>query len=271
MDRKDLIFFKQWFSDYCKSFYSSHKDDQKNIFLKEQHTFCVCENMIQIADEIPLNNNEALLAEAIALFHDVGRFPQYAKYKTFRDSNSENHGALGAKILDEKKVLRHITKKERELITQVIKYHNAFKIPAKQTPETVFFLKLIRDADKLDIWRVFLDYYESPDAERASAIGLGFSDVQTYSPEIVASIYKKQITPLVKAKTFNDYRLVQLSWIYDLNFSASLREVLKRDYINRIASYLPQTEDIKSVSAYLEEYIYQRVNEKDNERTEQLS
>ena len=41
------------------------------------------------------------VAEAIALFHDVGRFPQYARYKTFRDSISTNHAALGASVLFE--------------------------------------------------------------------------------------------------------------------------------------------------------------------------
>ena len=103
MTRNDLNFFKKWFSDYCKSFYSSDIEDQKNIYLKEQHTFNVCKNIIEIAKGLSLSNDQIILAETVALFHDIGRFPQYAKYKTFRDSISVNHGLLGAQTLLGKK------------------------------------------------------------------------------------------------------------------------------------------------------------------------
>src|SRR3972149_2809827 len=159
MTKSDLIFFRSWFSDFCRSFYSAHEEDQRNILLKETHTHNVCENMRHLAGELPLKNEEVLLAEAAALFHDIGRFPQYAEHKTFRDASSVNHAALGARILVEKGVLAGLSQKEQGLILAAVRFHNAFTLPDIADKEALLCLKLIRDADKLDIWRVFVEYY----------------------------------------------------------------------------------------------------------------
>jgi hypothetical protein len=259
MKRDDLIFYKKWFSDYCKSFYSPDIKDQKNIYLKEQHSFNVCKNIVEIAKGLSLSNNQTILAETIALFHDIGRFPQYAKYKTFRDSISVNHGLLGAQTLQEEKVLQNLPEKEQELIIQAVKFHNAFSIPRKQKHDTLLFIKLIRDADKLDIWRVFIDYYESPEVERASAVNLELPDMPEYSEDVLSYLYKKQIVPLSKIKTLNDFKLLQLSWIYDLNFKPSLNLLSERDYIDRITAKLPQTEDIRKAFLSLKEFVRQKL------------
>src|SRR4030042_5618064 len=176
MTGDELIFFKKWFTDYVQSFYSSNKEDQKNISLKENHTFDVCKNVVGIAGELGFSDEDIMLSEVIALFHDIGRFPQYAKYKTFRDRKSVNHGLLGAQTLIQEKILQPLPDNEQELIIKVVRFHNAFSIPKSEKEDVVFFLKLIKDADKLDIWRVFLEYYDAPEEERASAVGLGLPE-----------------------------------------------------------------------------------------------
>ncbi len=259
MTKDDLLFFKNWFSDYCRSFYSSNREDQKNISLKENHTFNVCKNILEIAKDLALDDNGMMLAETAALFHDIGRFPQYAKYKTYNDSISVNHGLFGAKTLIEEKTLKKIPDKEQNLIIKAVRFHNAFSIPTKATEEIVFILKLIRDADKLDIWRVFIEYYENSEEERPTAVGLGLRDTSDYSREIILSLRKGKIASLSKVKTLNDFKLMQLSWIYDLNFKISVRLFLEKDYIGKITSQLPQNEEIKNTSLYLEEYIRRRL------------
>lgn len=54
-------------------------------------------------------------------------------------------------------------------------------------------------------------------------------------------------------KTTTDFKILLLSWIYDLNFSASLRLLSDKGYMQRIASELPQTKEIKKASEILEE------------------
>ena len=116
MIEKDLIFFREWFDSYTKTFISSDEKDRKNIELKIEHSLRVAENIVKISESLSLNANEVLLAEAVALFHDLGRFPQYALYKTFQDRKSVNHGLLGTKVLLKENVLNRLPDFEKDLI-----------------------------------------------------------------------------------------------------------------------------------------------------------
>ena len=258
MTESDLLFFKDWFSEFCMTFCLKDKKEQKNITLKEEHTGLVCENILAIANGEGLEANQVLLAQAIALFHDVGRFPQYAKYRSFKDSASVNHGLLGANTLIEQKVLDRLPASEREIVIDAVKFHNSFSIADMADPDKILFLKLIRDADKLDIWRVFIGYYESTDEEKPEAISLGLLDTPSYTAEILQPLMERQIVSLAKLQTLNDFKLLQLSWIYDLNFTTSYRLLIERDYISRIAATLPQTDEIQKAVALVQTYAQEK-------------
>ena len=230
-------------------------EDQKNIELKEHHTYRVRENMKEIAKGLALGEEQVTLAGATALFHDVGRFPQYAKYRTFRDSISVNHGILGAQTLIEAKVLDNLPEEEQEIIVQAVRFHNAFSVPKSETEDKAFFIRLIRDADKLDIWRVFLDYYEGPDENRASAVSLGLPDIPEYSEDALSSLYDEKIVSLSKVRTLNDFKLLQLSWVFDLNFLPSFRLLSERNYIDRITAHLPRVKAIDNLAFFLKEFV----------------
>jgi putative nucleotidyltransferase with HDIG domain len=257
----DSVFFRRWFTDYVKSFYSPDKEDQKNISLKEKHTFDVCKNMIEISGELGLSDTNTMLSEVIALFHDIGRFPQYAKYKTFRDRKSVNHGVLGAETLIERNILQNLPDKEQEFIIKAVRFHNAFSIPKVEGEDTIFFIKLIKDADKLDIWRVFLEYYDAPEGERASAVGLGLQDITGYSEEILSCILRGQMVSLSLLKSLNDFKLMHLSWVYDLHYKPSFRLLSERAYIDKIICHLPEDDKIQMASSVLKEYVRERLRE----------
>ncbi len=260
MTGNDLQFFKSWFSEFCKVYHLDNEKEQRNITLKEAHTLHVCRNILAVGRGEALGPNEMLLAETIALFHDIGRFPQYAQYRTYKDSISINHGLLGANTLLEKKVLIRLADREQDLITDAVKFHNAFAISDIVDPDKLRFLKLIRDADKLDIWRVFIEFYESPDEEKPEAVGLGLPDSPSYSEEILSLIRNKQIISLARLKTSSDFKLLQLSWIFDLNFTASFMLLIERDYINRIAATLPQTDEILDIVARVSAYVREKLD-----------
>jgi len=259
MNKKDLSLFKDWFSDYCQSFYPANDEDRSNFMLKETHSHSVCANIVKIARDLQLTEGEILLAETVALFHDIGRFPQYAKYKTFRDAISVNHGLLGARVLSEEKVLSHLPLDEQEFIIAGVKFHNAFGLPKIKDLDALLLLKLIRDADKLDIWRVFIEYYDGLHDHKASAVGLGLPETSKYTSDVLACIYKKQIAALSNLKTLNDFKLLQLSWIFDLNFKTSFELLLERDYINRYVLHLPQTEEILNAMTFLRSFVNEKL------------
>lgn len=259
MTKNDLKYLKQWFADYTKRFYSSIHNDQRNIMLKIEHSHNVSKNIIEIASYLKLSDHELSLAEAIALFHDVGRFSQYARYRTFRDAGSKNHGLLGAQILVNENVLRNLSDDEQELIIQVVKFHNAYAIPTVLKGDMVLFLKLIRDADKIDIFRVFIKYYESAAEDRATATAFGVPDTPEYSRVMLSCIFNKQVASYSDIKNENDFKLMKLSWIYDMHFKESLKLLQTRDSVNRIIRKLPQTGEISAAMKILRQYISKRL------------
>lgn len=260
MTHNELKTLKNWFYDYTQSFFSSDEEDNRNLSLKIIHTHNVCGNIIRIAKEEQLSHNEIILAESSALFHDIGRFEQYRKYKTFNDGVSINHGRLGSAVLQNEKILKNLPSGEEDLIIHTVKFHNAFAIPEIADPKKIFFLKLVRDADKLDVWRVFTEYYESSADERASVASHGLPDLPEYSANILSCVFNKKMASFLDVKTLNDFRLLHLSWVYDLNFKASFRLLLERDYIRKIITYFPQTDEIKAASRVLYKFLETRLN-----------
>jgi hypothetical protein len=259
MNIDDLKDLKTWFSEYCDSFSTSCDEDQRNFDVKRKHTDNVCSNMLLIAQDLELDDHLTIVAEAVALFHDIGRFPQYRQYKTFQDSISVNHAALGAKVLIENSALHDLPKEDQDLIVRAVTLHNVLAIPGELDQDLLQLVKMVRDADKLDIWRVFLDYYAQPAQDKPTAVGLGLPDIPEYSPEVLAQLHQRKLVLLSSLKTLTDFKLLQLAWIFDLNFSASLRIVAQRRYIDRFALTLPKTGAVADAMDAVREYLNEKL------------
>ncbi|HET6420610.1 MAG TPA: HD domain-containing protein [Geobacteraceae bacterium] len=259
MTPENMAEIRKWFSEYCRSFYSDYEDFQRNISLKEDHTFRVCSNILEIGRGESLDEDGLGIAEAVSLLHDVGRFEQYRQYGTFRDADSVNHAELGAQILEDYEVLSPLFPRERTIIAHAVEFHNAFAIPKTLTEEARFFLKMIRDADKLDIWRVFIDYFNKPEQERASAAGLGLPDKPRCSAVVLKQISDRKMVRLSTVKTLNDFKIMQLSWIFDLNFSTSFRLIKDRNCIDGLASTLPADDRVAIVVGLVRDYVNAKI------------
>ncbi len=215
--------------------------------------------MAAIARSLPLEADGVMLAEAVALFHDVGRFPQYRTYRTYEDGISANHAALGAKALIENDVLRDLPKKERDLVIRAVALHNVFALPEGLDPDTVLFLKMVRDADKLDIWRVFIEQAAAPSEDRASAANLSLPDTPDYSPAVLAALRGKELVSYSTLRTMNDFRLLQLAWTFNLNFAASLRMMERARIIDRLAVLLPDSAEMRDAVDFVREQVAARL------------
>ena len=238
---KTLSELKSWFSGYVDTFRSTDPDDRKNIELKEEHTRRVCEEILDIGQSLQLSDEDLHLAEITALFHDIGRFEQYARYGTFSDLLSEDHALLGVRVLQKHRVLDSLDPETRDLILRTVSYHNRATLPKEETTRCLFFTKLLRDADKLDIWRVVTDYYRQKDGVRNGTIELNLPD----TPEISQDVYKDatagRTIRTVSLKTLNDFKVLQMGWVFDVNFKRTFQLVRERRYLEMIRDALPRT------------------------------
>lgn len=250
--------YRAWFSRFVEEHREPDDAHQRNILLKEGHTREVCANAGAIAAGLGLDGPSAALAGAVALFHDAGRFPQYRRFRTFQDSVSANHAVLGATELLAQKVLAGLPPRERSLIVRAVTLHNVFTLPPLPDRELDLHARIVRDADKLDIWRVFIEYFSLPPAERPSAAGLGLPDTPELSPGILAALERREMVRLTSLRSLNDFRLLQLAWIYDLNFAPSFRMVLKRGVIDRLSAGIPRSPEVVRALDSLREHVAER-------------
>jgi HD superfamily phosphohydrolase YqeK len=248
MHNDQLIRLKTWFAAYTRSFLTDEATADSPFVLKIDHTARVCENICLLGRSIHLTDEQIRVAEAVGLLHDVGRFAQYRRYRTFNDRQSANHAVLGINVLEAAAVLDDLAAGEKTRIIDAVRFHNAPALPRNRPPETTLFIKLIRDADKLDIWKVFADFFRY-DQRPERAIVQNLPDDPGWSEAMVAAIVEKRTADFGDMKTLNDFRLLQLSWVFDLNFNETSVQAQKRGDVAAIAGLLPDDRAVRHAVA----------------------
>jgi len=255
MNEETVSGLKQWFEDYVNTFQSGNVEYKKNIDLKRDHTRRVCEEILDIGKSLDLGDEDLRLAQVIALFHDVGRFSQYARYGTFSDLRSEDHALLGARILREKNVLKDIGPEEEDLILRAVTYHNRSTLPEKETEKCLFMTRLLRDADKLDIWRVVTDYYREQEGSRNGALELDMPDSPDVSPKVCEDLMAQRIVKMGNLRTLNDFKLLQMGWVFDINFPRTFHLIRERGFLAMIRDALPESQQVLTIYSQIESYL----------------
>jgi len=260
IQEKTAAGLKRWFKQYADAFHNGDPEHDRNIDLKIEHTRRVCAEILEIGRSLQLDTNDLRLAEVIALFHDVGRFAQYDRYGTFLDLKSEDHAVLGVKVLDSSDVLKGMHEDTQRLIKRVVGYHNRRTLPENETEECLFFAKLLRDADKLDILRVVTDYYSKKGDARNESIELDLPDIPDVSDEVCADVKAGRNVKTESLRTLNDFKLLQMAWIYDVNFPRTFQLIRDRNYLEAIRNTLPRTQMIADIHAHLWAYLKAHCN-----------
>ena len=245
----------RWMYDYMRSFRTDDPDVMRGIRLKEIHTGYVTANARALAKHLGCSEHDTALAEIIGLFHDVGRFRQYAVYQTFNDAASEDHAELGLKVLaEEVDFLERLVTADADSVRFARKYHNKKAIAETDDERKLFFAKIIRDADKLDIYRVLLPFLAPDGAEKAPNF-VPSDAAQEVSPDFVADFAAGRQADYYRLRTHGDRKIVRLMWIYDINFMWTLRRIVERGYVDAFIESLPAQAGIAEGVARLRAYI----------------
>ena len=231
-----------WMSAYMKSFYTDDEEVQNGILIKEKHTGYVTANCVELAKNLNLSQHDVELAEIIGLFHDVGRFYQYQKYKTFNDAQSEDHAELAFKVIDDLEFFNELDDKDNEVMRFAIQNHNKKTVAPTDDERKILFAKLIRDADKLDIYRVLEPYFAQENAAKMPNFITGRSP--EISPDFIKNFVEGEQADFNKIRTNGDRKIVRLMWIYDINFKWTIEKIVERGYIEKIVENLPMDAEV---------------------------
>ena len=241
-EEKNLV---KWFEAYVHQFAVRDGKLAPMLILKLDHSRRVADNAADIGKDLGFNREDARSARILGLFHDIGRFTQFADHQTFRDELSFNHGHRGANIVEKCAALSSCSAPDRGKIIAGIRQHNRANLPTGLDPDAMKFVKLARDADKLDIFFILYSSWKNDDLRRSPNITLMVKLDGPINPLVLAEIKRKQTVSATNVKSLADIFLLQLSWVYDLNFRPSYQRLISRKVIDQIAEVLPQTAEIR--------------------------
>ena len=216
-----------------KKFLNKYNDKHELGFdLKVVHTYHVVDNAKTIATNLNLSEEDINLAELIALLHDIGRFEELNFLKKF-DSVAFEHASYGVKMLFDENLIRDFIEDNRydDIIRVAIDNHSRLAIQDGLDERSLLHSKIIRDADKLDNFRVKKE-------EKIEAIFPGKvknkNDLESsaVSDKVFETVKNNKCVDIHDRTTLLDYWVCVLAFAFDLNFKETYQIVKDNDYIN---------------------------------------
>ena len=248
---------------YFKQYSDRYDPNISRIRLKIIHIKHVAANSREIAKMIGLSTEDQDLAELIGLLHDIGRFEQVRIYGTFNDRTSIDHADKGVEVLFQDGEIRNFITDIQydQIIEKAVKNHNKFQIEDGLSEREQLFCKIIRDADKLDIFRDFL----TEKLEDLVHMETDDVSIEILSPEFYDAFLEKKPLKFADCKTNMDFLVCILAFIYDFNFRETLMIVNEQNYITRIIERIDAKdsftrERLDKLGSFATDYIKQAIN-----------
>ena len=144
------------------------------------------------------------------------------------------------KVLDELELMKKLAPEDEALVRFAIKNHNKKVIEPTDSKRELLFAKLLRDADKLDIYRVLTPYLDNEDAMMPKFVKN--TGEHLVSEGFVQDFAEGNQVDYYRIKTQGDRVLVRLMWVYDINFAWTLKKVVEKGYVDKVVEHLPVKE-----------------------------
>lgn len=239
----DILHHEAWFGSYVDRFLTGEAEHDAHMELKREHSLRVLGHARGIVKEaVACGNMDVVSARAAllgALYHDMGRFEQYRRWRTFSDARSANHGLLGGRILNEERPLADEPLAVRRLAACAVVLHNRFALPPGISPRAGKVARVVRDADKLDIFRILAAHLE-PGVPRDEVVVLHLPEAEgQWSPAVLDAVRAGGLASYADMRCMNDFRILLCGWCFDLGFAASRRLLRESGRVERLLSWLP--------------------------------
>ena len=246
-DQKELA---KLYAQYVDTFRLADGTLPPMMELKRIHTAHVVANAELIAEGEHFDAPTRCAALAAALLHDTGRYEQLKRYNTFRDSDSVDHAVFSHDIVQGKGWLERgsFAADMKESILAAILYHNRRELPEGLPPLTLLASHTVRDADKLDIFRVLEDQIKSTPWREASQAFWNLSTTAAPNPAVVQAIAARQPVDYQNIKSLADFVLIQVGWMVSGLYFETARQICRaRGHLEFRRNFLHQLTDDPSI------------------------
>lgn len=234
-----------------KNYVDKYDMNEKMIKLKYYHSLRVKSLSQLIAKYAGFNDEDAKIAEVVGLLHDYGRFPQWEKYHTYKDRISIDHADLAVDLLFNQNQIKNFWNKEEDYdeIYDAIKYHNKFEVADNLSEHNKTLCKIIRDADKLDIF-----YLLSENLIEEHEIDAPISE------KVISNFNQNKLVLLTDIQNGNDTILAHLAFVFDLNYKYSFKHLHDHKIIDKYFEFIKDKEKFRPYFEIIQKYIEERMN-----------
>lgn len=271
INRKNVI---NAFAEYVRNYDPS---DEK-IKLKIDHTYRVAGLCQRIAESLGLSEPDVDIAWLLGMLHDIGRFEQIRRFGTFNDVQSVDHAEFGADLLFKEGLIRKFAEgyyeecelaepenqedeqiiknnehhnKDTGLLEMAIRQHNKYRVKEDLTERQRMFCDILRDADKVDIFKVNADIpmeiiYDVTTEELKNGI---------ITKEVLESFYKKETVLKSVRRSAVDHIVGHISLLFELVYKESYRQAKEQGYVYKLLDFKSDVPEVNAEFDDMRKYI----------------
>lgn len=238
-----------------KKYVEQFDSDNEMIAMKISHSYHVAELAKILGKRLELTEEEINLVKTIGLLHDIGRFVQYEKTKSYNAATTKiDHGKVATDYLFKEEHIQDfaIPEKYYSIVETAIYNHNKLEIEEDLTEEELFYVHLTRDVDKIDIFR------QEATIENKQLI-------EQITPKVKEAFFEHHLINIKEVKTKSDEILVELAYVFDIHFQESYALLKDTDnlelYLSVIEVNKGLEEEFESIKKEVRTYLEERIEE----------
>lgn len=271
INRKNVI---NAFAEYVRNYDPS---DEK-IKLKIDHTYRVAGLCQRIAESLDLSEPDVDIAWLLGMLHDIGRFEQIRRFGTFNDVQSVDHAEFGADLLFKEGLIRKFAEgyyeecelarsgneeaeqiiknnehhnKDTGLLEMAIRQHNKYRVKEDLTERQRMFCDILRDADKVDIFKVNADIpmeiiYDVTTEELKNGV---------ITKEVLESFYKKETVLKSVRRSAVDHIVGHISLLFELVYKESYRQAKEQGYVYKLLDFKSDVPEVNAEFGDMRKYV----------------
>lgn len=271
INRKNVI---NAFAEYVRNYDPS---DEK-IKLKIDHTYRVAGLCQRIAESLGLSEPDVDIAWLLGMLHDIGRFEQIRRFGTFNDAQSVDHAEFGADLLFKEGLIRKFAEgyyeecelarsgneeaeqiiknnehhnKDTGLLEMAIRQHNKYRVKEDLTERQRMFCDILRDADKVDIFKVNADIpmeiiYDVTTEELKNGV---------ITKEVLESFYKKETVLKSVRRSAVDHIVGHISLFFELVYKESYRQAKEQGYVYKLLDFKSDVPEVNAEFGDMRKYV----------------
>lgn len=262
------------FAEYVRNYDPS---DEK-IKLKIDHTYRVAGLCQRIAESLGLSESDVDIAWLLGMLHDIGRFEQIRRFGTFNDAQSVDHAEFGADLLFKEGLIRKFAEgyyeecelarsgneeaeqmiknnehhnKDTGLLEMAIRQHNKYRVKEDLTERQRMFCDILRDADKVDIFKVNADIpmeiiYDVTTEELKNGV---------ITKEVLESFYKKETVLKSVRRSAVDHIVGYISLLFELVYKESYRQAREQGYVYKLLDFKSDVPEVNAEFDDMRKYV----------------